>query len=166
MSSYLLPTLGILQLAGFCGGAPAQGPLHAVPHESVELRAPFWGPRLKAHHEVTIPHSLDRLEQAGHVTNFDKAAGVFDGPLRGHHAFDSDLHKALEGALYSLQHNDDSGLRRRVEGILDGVLAAQQKDGFLISCYIVKREFWRPKSLYRVDDWCRRTVCITEKYTR
>ena len=27
-------------------------------------------------------------------------AGKFDGPLQGHHAFDSDLHKALEGAVY------------------------------------------------------------------
>ncbi len=53
---------------------------------------------------MTIPHALDCLEANGHVTNFDLAAGKFDGPLRGHHAFDSDLHKALEGALYSLQH--------------------------------------------------------------
>jgi len=116
---------------------PAHG-LEEVTHERVELRGGFWGPRLKTHHEVTVPHVLNRLEQAGHVTNFDKAAGVFDGPLRGHHAFDSDLHKALEGALYSLQHYDDSELRRRVEGILDRILAAQQKDGFLISYYIVK----------------------------
>jgi DUF1680 family protein len=93
---------------------------------------------LKTHHEVTVPHTLDRLEQAGHVTNFDKAAGVFDGPLRGHHAFDSDLHKALEGALYSLEHHDDPALRSRVESTLDRILAAQQEDGFLISYYIVK----------------------------
>jgi len=112
--------------------------LRAVEHGRVELRGGFWGPRLKTHHEVTVPHALDCLEKAGHVANFDKAAGAFDGPLRGHHAFDSDLHKALEGALDSLQHRDDPKLRRRVEGILDRILAAQQKDGFLISCYIVK----------------------------
>jgi len=112
--------------------------LRAVEHDRARLRGGFWGPRLKTHHEVTVPHALDCLEKAGHVTNFDKAAGVFDGLLRGHHAFDSDLHKALEGALYSLQHRDDPKLRRRVEGILDRILAAQQKDGFLISCYIVK----------------------------
>jgi DUF1680 family protein len=117
--------------------APAHG-LEEVTHERVELRGGFWGPRLKTHHEVTVPHALDSLEKDGHVTNFDKAAGAFDGPLQGHHAFDSDLHKALEGALYSLQHNDDSKLRQRVDGILDRVLAAQQKDGFLISYFIVQ----------------------------
>ena len=112
--------------------------LQEVNHAQVELRGGFWGPRLKTHHEVTIPHALDCLEKDGHVTNFDKAAGVFTGPLRGHHAFDSDLHKALEGAMYSLQHNDDAKLRQRVEGILDRILAAQQKDGFLISYWIVE----------------------------
>jgi len=119
-------------------GAEAPRGLRAVEHDRVELRGGFWGARQKTHHEVTVPHALDCLERAGHVTNFDKAAGVFDGPLRGHHAFDSDLHKALEGALYSLQHRDGLKLRHRVEGILDRILAAQQKDGFLISCYIVK----------------------------
>jgi uncharacterized protein len=109
-----------------------------VGHAQVDLRGGFWGPRLKTYLEVTIPHGLDCLEKDGHVTNFDKAAGAFDGPLKGHHAFDSDLHKALEGAAISLQHADDGALRSRVEGILDRVLAAQQKDGFLISCWIVQ----------------------------
>ena len=114
--------------------------LDEVNHGRVELRGGFWGPRLKTHHEVTIPHALNCLEKDGHVTNFDKAAGVFDGPLQGHHAFDSDLHKALEGAVYSLQHYDDKRLRQRVEGILNRILAAQQQDGFLISCFIVQRQ--------------------------
>ena len=119
-------------------GPPESRGLQEVGHERVALRGGFWGPRLKTHHEVTVPHALNCLEKDGHVTNFDKAAGVFEGPLRGHHAFDSDLHKALEGALYCLQHRDDPKLRRRVESILDRILAAQQKDGFLISCYIVQ----------------------------
>ena len=121
--------------------APADPPplrgLSEVGHAQVELRGGFWGPRLKTQHEVTIPHALDELEKDGHVTNFDKAAGKFDGPLKGHHAFDSDLHKALEGALDSLQHFKDEPLRQRVDNIVNRILAAQQKDGFLISFFIV-----------------------------
>ncbi len=117
--------------------APVRG-LMEVGHTQVELRGGFWGPRLKIQHEVTLPHALDELEKDGHVTNFDKAAGKFDGPLQGHPAFDSDLYKALEGALDSLQHFDDSKLRQRVDGIMERILAAQQKDGFLIAFYIVK----------------------------
>jgi len=125
--------------AGVAGaGPPPQRGLTEVPAGRVTLCGGFWGPRLKRHHEVTLPHVLTKCEETGHVTNFDKAAGAFDGPLQGHHAFDSDLHKALEGALYSLQHCDAPKLQQRVESVLDRILAAQQPDGFLISCYIVE----------------------------
>ena len=128
--------LSLMSIAAGSDVLPNRG-LYEVSHERVELRGGFWGPRLKTHHETTIGHALDCLERNGHVTNFDKAAGVFDGPLRGHHAFDSDIHKAMEGAMYSLQHRDDPKLRKRVEGILDRILAAQQEDGYLISYFIV-----------------------------
>jgi DUF1680 family protein len=134
--------LFVLALSFLNSGLRAEVPplrgLKEVNHGQVELRGGFWGPRLKTQHEVTIPHALNSLDKDGHVTNFDKAAGKFDGPLKGHHAFDSDLHKALEGALYSLQHFDDPPLRQRVDGILGRILAAQQPDGFLISCFIVQ----------------------------
>jgi DUF1680 family protein len=129
--------LGLMSIAAGSDVLPNRG-LYEVGHERVHLRGGFWGPRLKTYHEVTIPHALNCLESAGHVTNFDKAAGVFNGPLRGHHAFDSDIHKVMEDAIYCLHHSDDSQLRKRVEGILDRILAAQQKDGFLISYYIVR----------------------------
>jgi DUF1680 family protein len=121
-------------------------PLHGlneVHHSQVELQSGFWGPRLKTHHEVTVPHALNCLEADGHATNFDKAAGVYDGPLRGHHAFDSDLYKALEGAFHSLQHYKDPELQKRVDNILNRIVAAQQKDGFLISYFIVNKDLER-----------------------
>ncbi|MHC4086658.1 MAG: beta-L-arabinofuranosidase domain-containing protein [Planctomycetota bacterium] len=132
-----IAALSLISIAVGYDVLPNRG-LYEVSHERVQLRGGFWGPRLKTSHEVTIPHALNCLERAGHVTNFDKAAGVFDGPLRGHHAFDSDLHKAMEGAMYCLQHRDDPELRLRVEGILGRILAAQQEDGFLVSYYIVR----------------------------
>ncbi|MCX6876145.1 MAG: glycoside hydrolase family 127 protein [Verrucomicrobia bacterium] len=125
---------------------PLRG-LTEVGHAQVDLRGGFWGPRLKTQHEVTVPHALDCLEKDGHVTNFDKAAGTFDGPLQGHHAFDSDLHKALEGALCSLQHFDDPKLRQRVDDIIRRILAAQQQDGFLISYFIVQKQDQRWENL-------------------
>ena len=130
-------TAGFQLLAAPADLPPLRG-LEEVNHAQVELLGGFWGPRLKTQHDVTVPHALNSLEKDGHVTNFDKAAGKFDGPLKGHHAFDSDLHKALEGALYSLQHFNDPKLRQRVDGILDRILAAQQPDGFLISYFIVQ----------------------------
>ncbi|KAB2642307.1 MAG: glycoside hydrolase family 127 protein [Verrucomicrobia bacterium] len=128
--------------------APMRGLLE-VDHTQVEMRSGFWGARMQAHQKVTLPHALDCLEQDGHVTNFDKAAGKFDGALAGHSAFDSDLYKALEGALISLQHFDDSALRQRVGAIIERILAAQQPDGFLIAYYIVKDQDTRWDNLRR-----------------
>jgi DUF1680 family protein len=61
-----------------------------------------------------------------------------DDEIVGHSAFDSDVHKALEGACYTLGHADDPALRKRVEGILDRILAAQEDDGYLISYFTAK----------------------------
>ena len=119
--------------------APIRGLLE-VNHAAVNLHGGFWGPRLETQHRITVPHALTELDDDGHVTNFDKAQGSFDGPLRGHHAFDSDLHKALEGALYSLQHFEGRHLRQRVDDIIGRILAAQQPDGFLISYFIVQHQ--------------------------
>ncbi len=136
-----LAAMVLTMTCGHAGENPKKPPplrgFLEVGQAQVALSGGFWGPRIKTSHEVTIPHALDELEKDGHVTNFDKAAGKFDGPLKGHHAFDSDLYKALEGALYSLEHFADPALRQRVNGIIDRILAAQQKDGFLITWFIV-----------------------------
>ena len=102
----LLALYGALAVAGeaLADPPPING-IEEVSHDRVQLNDGFWGPRQKTHLKVTIPHALDCLEADGHVTNFDVAAGVSNEPLRGHHAFDSDLHKALEGALISLKHH-------------------------------------------------------------
>ncbi|MDP6523311.1 MAG: glycoside hydrolase family 127 protein [Kiritimatiellia bacterium] len=121
---------------------PSRG-LTEVDHSRVELKSGFWGPRLKTHVEVTIPHALNCLEADGHVTNFDKAAGVTNGLPAGHQAFDSDLHKALEGAMYTFTHMEDTALFKRVDGIIDRILAAQQDDGFLISYFMLKEQQYR-----------------------
>ncbi len=134
-----LVALSLPNVAASAELPPKRG-LEEVHHKQVELRGGFWGPRLKTAHEVTVPHALDCLEKDGHVTNFDKAAGLITGRASGHGAFDSDLHKALEGAMYSLQHNDDPQLQNRVDGILNRILAAQQKDGFLISYFIIQEQ--------------------------
>lgn len=123
--------------AGNQGNLPPVRGFQEVGKAQVELKSGFWGPRIKTTHEVTIPHALDELEKDGHVTNFDRAAGNLNVPLKGHHAFDSDLYKTLEGALNSLEQFNDPALKKRVDGFIDRILAAQQKDGFLITWFIV-----------------------------
>ena len=115
-------TVVVILAASFVGAAaaadlePTRG-LTEVHHSKVKIRDGFWGRRLSTHHQVTIPHVLNKL--AGHVQNFDKAAGCYDGPLVGHHAYDSDLHKGLEAALCTLAHRHDPALMKRVDKIID-----------------------------------------------
>jgi DUF1680 family protein len=56
----------------------------------------------------------------------------------GHSAFDSDVHKALEGACHSLGCNHDPVLRERVDSMLDRIVAAQEEDGYLVSHFTAK----------------------------
>jgi len=121
---------------------PIRG-LTEVANQQVRLKGGFWGPRLETAHKTTIPHSLDHLAKDGHITNFDKAAGKAEGAASGHAAFDSDLYKALEGAMYCLQNKPDKALSRRVDKVLDRIIAAQQDDGFLIAYFILKEQKYR-----------------------
>jgi DUF1680 family protein len=140
--------VGLVLLALTCVSAVSRGDvkpplpplrgLQEVDHRNVEVRGGFWGKRLKTHLEVTIDHSLNMLENDGHMANFDMAAGVTHGTCRGHAAFDSDLYKVLEGAMYTLTYGKDDRLRKRVDNVIDRILAAQQKDGYLIAFYILK----------------------------
>jgi uncharacterized protein len=130
-------TLASEHAAGVQKNPPPLRGFQEVDQAQVELTGGFWGPRLEISRKVTIPHELEKLENDGHITNFDKASGKFDGPIKGHHAYDSDLYKVLEGALIALQHSNDPALRKRVDGIIDRILAAQQEDGFLITWFII-----------------------------
>jgi DUF1680 family protein len=64
--------------------------------------------------------------------------GAKDGEITGHSAFDSDVYKALEGACYTLGHCNDPALHQRVDSILDRIVAAQEKDGYLVSYFTAK----------------------------
>ncbi|MFZ9936295.1 MAG: glycoside hydrolase family 127 protein [Luteolibacter sp.] len=90
-------------------------------------------------------------DQPATGTDIDAAAQALEGdtgqekPLDksedgivGHSAFDSDVHKALEGACCTLDHVHDPALLKRVDSILDRILAAQADDGYLVSYFIAK----------------------------
>jgi DUF1680 family protein len=77
-------------------------------------------------------------DSGNHGPGSNDPKGAKEGEIVGHNAFDSDIHKALEGACYTLGHYDDPALSQRVEGILDRILAAQEKDGYLVSYFTAK----------------------------
>lgn len=92
----------------------------------------FWGQRLKASREVTIPLAFSKCEETGRYENFVKAAHPSDTyKVEGLSFDDTDVYKTIEGASYSLQTYPDKKLQKYIDSVLVIVAAAQEPDGYL-----------------------------------
>ncbi|MDR1097796.1 MAG: glycoside hydrolase family 127 protein [Tannerella sp.] len=113
--------------------ANAQGyPITPVPFTSVKVTDAFWGQRLEASREVTIPLAFGKCEETGRYGNFVKAAGPSADYKVGGLAFDdTDVYKTIEGASYSMQTYPDRKPDKYIDSILVIVAAAQEPDGYL-----------------------------------
>lgn len=107
-------------------------PIDPVPFTSVKVTDSFWGQRLKASREVTIPLAFSKCEETGRYDNFVKAAHPSDTITVGGLAFDdTDVYKTIEGASYLLQTYPDKKLQKYIDSVLVIVAAAQEPDGYL-----------------------------------
>ena len=107
-------------------------PIEPVPFTSVKVTDSFWGQRLKANREVTIPLAFSKCEETGRYQNFINAANPSDTIKVGGLAFDdTDVYKTIEGASYSMQTYPDKKLEKYIDSILVIVAAAQEPDGYL-----------------------------------
>lgn len=128
----LAATCGILMPAGAQNKIDGGYPIDPVPFTSVQVTDDFWGQRLKASREVTIPLALSKCEETGRYKNFEKAAHPSaDYTFRGLVFDDTDVYKTIEGAAYSLQTHPDKRLKHYVDSVLTLVAAAQEPDGYL-----------------------------------
>lgn len=107
-------------------------PIDPVPFTSVKVTDSFWGQRLNASREVTIPLAFSKCEETGRYTNFVNAAHPSDTIKVGGLAFDdTDVYKTIEGASYLLQTYPDKKLAKYIDSVLVIVAAAQESDGYL-----------------------------------
>lgn len=107
-------------------------PIDPVPFTSVKVTDAFWGQRLNASREVTIPLAFSKCEETGRYTNFVNAAHPSDTIKVGGLAFDdTDVYKTIEGASYLLQTYPDKKLAKYIDSVLVIVAAAQEPDGYL-----------------------------------
>ena len=92
----------------------------------------FWGDRIKAAREVTIPLAFSKCESEGRYANFVKAAHPSDSYKVGGFSFDdTDVYKTIEGASYLMQTYPDKKLEKYIDSVLVVVAAAQEPDGYL-----------------------------------
>lgn len=57
-------------------------PITPVPFTSVHVGEGFWGQRLEASRDVTIPLAFSKCEETGRYTNFSDAAKCLQNPDR------------------------------------------------------------------------------------
>ncbi|RHJ84411.1 glycoside hydrolase family 127 protein [Parabacteroides sp. AM08-6] len=127
----------VIVLSGFCLAGNTQThdggyPITPVPFTSVKVTDNFWGQRLKASREVTIPLAFSKCEETGRYENFVKAAHPSPDYKVGGFSFDdTDVYKTIEGASYSMQTYPDKKLDKYIDSVLTVVAAAQEPDGYL-----------------------------------
>ena len=139
----------ILCFFALCAGAIfAQSgyPYTQVPFTAVKITPnTFWGDRIQAAREVTIPLAFSKCESEHRYKNFEMAAYTLQHPghpglqtpewdvakFMGFSFDDTDVYKTIEGASYVLQTYPDAKLKTYIDSVLDVVAAAQESDGYL-----------------------------------
>ena len=109
--------------------------LTPVSFTQVRFTDKFWKEKQKVNKNITINVCLDKCEDTGRITNFEKAAGLLEGAYEGIFYNDSDVYKVLEGIAYSLMNNPDPELEKKADIIIEKIAAAQQDNGYLSSYF-------------------------------
>ena len=132
-------SLSVLTAAGAAAVRQHGYPITPVAFTQVKV-APgtFWGQRLEASRNVTIPLAFSKCESEGRYKNFDNAAAhlrdaskVFKVNGVGYSFDDTDPYKTLEGAAYILQSYPDKRLEAYCDSVIDIIGSAQEPDGYL-----------------------------------
>ena len=121
-------TLALCATMALCHAQEASTPgypITPVPFTQVKVTpGTFWGQRLEASRNVTIPLAFSKCEETGRYTNFTNAAEHLKDPSKtfkvGGLSFDdTDPYKTIEGASYILQTYPDKKLVAYIDSVLD-----------------------------------------------
>lgn len=146
-------------------------PITQVPFTAVKVTPnTFWGGRIHAAREVTIPLAFQKCEETHRYENFNMAAYTLQHP--GHEGLktpkwdvskfmgfsfdDTDVYKTIEGASYVLQTYPDKKLTAYIDSVLDIVAAAQEPDGYLYTARTINPEHphhWSGKKRWETEDF-------------
>lgn len=135
----------------------SQYPIDPVPFTNVKVDGGFWGQRLQASREVTVPLAFSKCEETGRYRNFENAAHPSDTIHVGGFSFDdTDVYKTIEGASYLLQTYPDAKLKNYIDSVLVIVAGAQEPDGYLYTARTMNpkhpHEWAGPKRWEKVEE--------------
>ncbi|MBQ2209917.1 MAG: glycoside hydrolase family 127 protein [Prevotella sp.] len=145
-------------------------PISQVPFTAVKVTPnTFWGDRIHAAREITIPLAFSKCESEHRYENFTMAAYTLQHPAHeglktpkwdvskfmGFSFDDTDVYKTIEGASYVLQTYPDQKLKAYIDSVLDVVAAAQEPDGYLYTARTINPEHphqWSGKKRWEVEE--------------
>ena len=160
----------VFSLAAAFSTATAQSgyPINPVPFTAVKVTdGTFWGQRLRAAREVTVPLAFSKCESEGRYRNFVQCQNPSpDYPPSGFSFDDTDVYKTIEGASYMLMTMQDKRERQRLVEYMDSVLTfvgkAQEPDGYLYTPRTMNP--WHPHSWAGDKRWMSEEVLSHELY--
>ncbi len=154
---------GFASQPGFAQTHNSGYPITPVPFTSVKVTDSFWGQRLKASREVTIPLAFSKCKETGRYDNFVKAAHPSkDYKVSGYSFDDTDVYKTIEGASYSMRTFPDKKLEQYIDSVLTLVAAAQESDGYLYTARTMNPE--HPHEWAGAKRWEKEEVLSHELY--
>ena len=152
-------------------------PFTQVPFTSVKITPnTFWGARLQAARDVTVPLAFSKCESEHRYKNFEMAAYTLQHPnhpglntpewdvskFMGFSFDDTDVYKTIEGASYILQTYPDKKLKAYIDSVLTVVGAAQEPDGYLYTARTINPQ--HPHSWSGDKRWSKVEVLSHELY--
>ncbi len=165
-------TILLAAITATCMAQPGQGQANGYPYGMVPFTAvkitpeTFFGQRIAAAQNVTIPLAFSKCESEGRYANFEKAAhpsSEYDvSSFMGFPFDDTDVYKTIEGASYVLQTYPDKRLEEYIDSILDIVAAAQESDGYLYTARTINPE--NPHSWSGDTRWSKVEILSHELY--
>ena len=120
-------------------GNSSNARLAGVAMNGVDLNAGFWSRGRVTNRDHALASGYRKLADGGVLHNFAVAAGRASGAYRSLLFADSDLYKWLEAASYLLAERDDATIRAQVGEIIDLLVTAQQRDGYLNTFHQIVR---------------------------
>ena len=109
---------------------------------SVRATDGFWSAREATNRLVTARANIEQCRRSGRIDNFVNAAKALRGEphdgFKGIFFNDSDVYKAVEGAIYELAMHPDEKLSAEVEELIAVFAAAQEADGYIYTARTLK----------------------------
>jgi uncharacterized protein len=143
-------------------------PVRPVPFTAVQVTDQFWAPRIEVNRTVTIPFAFGKNEETGRLGNFTRAAEVLQGhppadrKPPGYPFDDTDIYKVLEGASYTLSVKPDPKLSGYLDGLIETIASAQEKDGYLYTTRTIDPR--HPHPWAGTERWVQETNLSHELY--